>query len=73
MQTPLVARQISDIAAERRISQKKAMNELLTEKQPFLDFVLPAQLGGMVAFLCSAAADQITGTAIGLDGRWTAQ
>jgi 3-hydroxybutyrate dehydrogenase len=28
----------------------------------------PAQLGVTVAFLCSAAADQITGTAIAVDG-----
>jgi 3-hydroxybutyrate dehydrogenase len=73
VRTPLVEKQISDIAAEKRISQKDATNELLAEKQPSLDFVSPAQLGGTVAFLCSAAADQITGTAISIDGGWTAQ
>jgi NAD(P)-dependent dehydrogenase (short-subunit alcohol dehydrogenase family) len=31
------------------------------------------QLGGTVAFLCSDAASQITGTAISVDGGWTAQ
>jgi 3-hydroxybutyrate dehydrogenase len=41
--------------------------------QPSLEFVSPAQLGGTVAFLCSAAADQITGTAISIDGGWAAQ
>jgi 3-hydroxybutyrate dehydrogenase len=46
----------------------------LAEKQPSLDFASPAQLGGTVAFLCSAAADQITGTAaISVDGGWTAR
>jgi 3-hydroxybutyrate dehydrogenase len=30
-------------------------------------------LGGTVAFLCSPAADQITGTAVAVDGAWTAQ
>jgi 3-hydroxybutyrate dehydrogenase len=35
--------------------------------------VSPAQLGGTVAFLCSEAASQITGTAISVDGGWTAQ
>ena len=71
--TPLVEKQISDIVAEKQISKKDAMKELLAEKQPSLDFVSPAQLGGTVAFLCSAAADQITGTAISVDGGWTAQ
>jgi 3-hydroxybutyrate dehydrogenase len=45
----------------------------LAEKQPSLDFASPAQLGGTVAFLCSAAVDQITRTAISVHGIWTAQ
>jgi NAD(P)-dependent dehydrogenase (short-subunit alcohol dehydrogenase family) len=73
VQTPLVEKQISDIAAERKISQKEGLKALLADKQPSLDFVSPAQLGGTVAFLCSAAADQVTGTAISVDGGWTAQ
>ncbi|OAF12882.1 3-hydroxybutyrate dehydrogenase [Bradyrhizobium centrolobii] len=73
VRTPLVEKQIDDIAAQKNISQKEALKSLLAEKQPSLDFVSPAQLGGTVAFLCSAAADQITGTAISVDGGWTAQ
>jgi 3-hydroxybutyrate dehydrogenase len=73
VRTPLVERQISDIAAQKKISQKQASGELLAGKQPSSEFVTPAQLGGTVAFLCSAAADQITGTAISVDGGWTAQ
>lgn len=66
-------RQISDIAAKQHISLKDAANVILAEKQPSLDFVSPSQVGGTVAFLCSPAADQITGTAIVIDGGWTAQ
>jgi len=73
VRTPLVEKQISDMAAEERISQEDAMKELLAEKQPSQDFVTPVQLGGTVAFLCSDAASQITGTAISVDGGWTAQ
>jgi 3-hydroxybutyrate dehydrogenase len=64
VRTPLVEKQISDMAAQRGISQKEATEELLAEKQPSLDFASPAQLGGTVAFLCSAAADQITDTVL---------
>lgn len=71
--TPLVEKQISNNAAERGITQEEAMKELLAEKQPSQDFVTPSQLGGTVAFLCSAASDQITGSAISVDGGWTAQ
>lgn len=42
VRTPLVEKQISDIAAQRSISQKEAVKELLAEKQPSLDFVSPA-------------------------------
>jgi 3-hydroxybutyrate dehydrogenase len=73
VRTPLVEKQISDMAAQRGISQKQAAEELLSEKQPSLDFASTSQLGGTVAFLCSPAADQITGTAISVDGGWTAQ
>jgi 3-hydroxybutyrate dehydrogenase len=73
VRTPLVEKQISDIAAEKCISQQAATKQLLEEKQPSLDFATSAQLGGTVAFLCSPAADQITGTAISVDGGWTAQ
>ncbi|WP_338691782.1 3-hydroxybutyrate dehydrogenase [Bradyrhizobium sp. 26S5] len=73
VRTPLVDKQINDIAAERGISQQDAARDMLAEKQPSLEFVSPAQLGGTVAFLCSGAADQITGTAISVDGGWTAR
>ena len=73
VRTPLVEKQISDMATERGITQKQATHELLAEKQPSLEFVSPSQLGRTVAFLCSPAADQITGTSISVDGGWTAQ
>jgi 3-hydroxybutyrate dehydrogenase len=46
---------------------------LLGEKRPSRTFVTPEQLGGTVVFLCSPMADQITGTALAVDGAWTAQ
>jgi 3-hydroxybutyrate dehydrogenase len=73
VRTPLVEKQIADIATRKKISQHDAAMDLLGEKQPSGTFVTPEQLGGTVAFLCSPAADQITGTAIAVDGAWTAQ
>ncbi|MET4803762.1 3-hydroxybutyrate dehydrogenase [Bradyrhizobium sp. LB11.1] len=73
VRTPLVEKQISDLAAQESISQQNAAKALLGEKQPSSEFVSPEQLGGTVAFLCSPAADQVTGTAIAVDGGWTAQ
>ena len=71
--TPLVEKQIADIAAQKKIGLEEAKLGLLGEKQPSRTFVTPEQLGSTVAFLCSPAADQITGTAIAVDGGWTAQ
>ena len=73
VRTPLVEKQISDIAAREQISQQDAAAELLGEKQPSQTFVTPEQLGETVAFLCSSAGDQITGTTLAIDGGWTAQ
>ena len=65
--TPLVEKQIAGMATERKISRDDAALALLGEKQPSRTLVMPEQ------FLCSPAADQITGTAIAVDGAWTAQ
>jgi len=73
VQTPLVDAQIADIARQEKISQHDAAVRLLDEKQPSRTFVTPEQLAGTVAFLCSPMADQITGTAIAVDGGWTAR
>jgi 3-hydroxybutyrate dehydrogenase len=73
VRTPLVERQIAQLADRKRISVAQAATELLGDKQPSGSFVTPEQLGHTVAFLCSPAADQITGTALAVDGAWTAQ
>jgi len=46
---------------------------LLSEKQPSKEFATPEQIGGLAAFLCSPAADQIRGSSFSIDGGWTAQ
>jgi 3-hydroxybutyrate dehydrogenase len=71
--TPLVQKQIDDRAAREGIPVQKAKLELLSEKQPSLEFVTPEQLGGLAVFLCSAAADQVRGVAYNMDGGWVAQ
>ncbi|MGI4851709.1 MAG: 3-hydroxybutyrate dehydrogenase [Janthinobacterium lividum] len=71
--TPLVEKQIKDRAAQEGIDIAKATKELLEEKQPSLRFVQPEHLGEMVLFLCSEAGSSITGTALSMDGGWTAQ
>jgi 3-hydroxybutyrate dehydrogenase len=71
--TPLVQKQIDARAASGNIPVEQAKIDLLSEKQPSLEFVTPDQLGGLAVFLCSDAAAQIRGQSLGMDGGWTAQ
>lgn len=71
--TPLVEKQIPDTAKEYGIPEAEAIEKVILAKQPSKDFVTVEQLAGIVAFLCSDAAAQITGTAIAADGGWTSQ
>jgi 3-hydroxybutyrate dehydrogenase len=71
--TPLIQAQIDAVAQRGNLSQEDARRELLGEKQPSKDFVTTEQLGKLAAFLCSDAATQMTGTALPMDGGWTAQ
>ena len=71
--TPLVQKQIDDRAAREKIDPAAAKVKLLGEKQPSLEFATPEQIGAAALFLCSAAAAQIRGIALPVDGGWTAQ
>jgi len=71
--TPLVQKQIDDRAAREGIPVERARLELLSEKQPSLEFATPEQIGALVLFLCSDAAAQIRGAALPIDGGWVAQ
>lgn len=71
--TPLVERQIPDTAEARGISEQEVINDVLLHAQPTKKFVTVDQLGGLAMFLCSDDAASMTGTALPIDGGWTAQ
>jgi 3-hydroxybutyrate dehydrogenase len=71
--TPLVQKQIDDLAQRERIPGDEAKRRLLAEKQPSGDFATPEQIGALALFLCSDAAAQIRGASLSIDGGWTAQ
>jgi len=73
VRTALVEKQIQALAQKNGSDIETAAKELLAEKQPSLQFVTPKQLAGAAVFLCSEAADQMTGTTLTLDGGWTAR
>ena len=71
--TPLVQKQIDDLARRDKLSEAEAKRRLLAEKQPSGDFVTTEQIGALALYLCSDAAAQIRGAALSIDGGWTAQ
>jgi 3-hydroxybutyrate dehydrogenase len=71
--TPLVQKQIDELAAREKLSGAQARARLLGEKQPSQEFATPEQIGALSAFLCSDAAAQIRGVAVPVDGGWLAQ
>ncbi len=71
--TPLIKKQIDDIAAKEGIAQDKARERLLQGKQPSNEFVTPEEVGDLIVFLCSDSAKMLTGAAYTIDGGWTAQ
>lgn len=71
--TPLVEAQIPDQMKTHRMDRETVIREVMLDRQPTREFVTVEQIGETVAFLCSDAAAQITGTSISVDGGWTAQ
>ena len=71
--TPLVQKQIDDLAAREGLAPDAARARLLGEKQPSGQFATPEQLGGLALMLCSPMAAEVRGATWVADGGWTAQ
>ena len=69
---PLVEAQIPDQMKTHNMSREEVIKNVMLDRQPSRQFATVEQMGGTVVFLCSEAAAQITGTAISVDGGWTA-
>ncbi len=72
VRTPLVEGQIEQQAKAHGLSHDKVIRDVLLKSQPSKKFVETSELGGLAVFLCSEHAASITGTALPVDGGWTA-
>lgn len=71
--TPLVQKQVDAKAAAGSMSNEAAIEQLLGEKEPSMQFTTPEELGALAVFLCSPAGNNVRGVAWNMDGGWTAQ
>jgi 3-hydroxybutyrate dehydrogenase len=71
--TPLVQKQIPETAKARGITEEQVVKDVLLHAQPTRQFVTTQQIGALAVFLSSDAAASTTGTALPIDGGWTAQ
>ena len=70
--TPLVEAQIPDQMRVHGMDRETVIREVMLLRQPSRQFATVEQIGGTTVYLCSPAADQVTGTTISVDGGWTA-
>ncbi|RTL68822.1 MAG: 3-hydroxybutyrate dehydrogenase, partial [Hyphomicrobiales bacterium] len=70
--TPLVEKQIPDLAKSENITEAQAKKQVLS-RQPTGQFVTVEQVAALAVFLASEEAASITGANYSIDGGWTAQ
>jgi 3-hydroxybutyrate dehydrogenase len=70
--TPLVENQITDQMKVHNLPRERVIKEVMLQRQPTREFAKVEDVGALTVFLCSDAAAQITGTALSIDGGWTA-
>ncbi|HET6906453.1 MAG TPA: 3-hydroxybutyrate dehydrogenase [Rhodanobacteraceae bacterium] len=73
VRTPLVDKQIAAQARAHGISEDQVVNEVMLKPMPKRAFIGIDEIAGIIAFLISPPARNITGQTIVVDGGWTAQ
>lgn len=73
VKTPLVENQIKDQAKAHNLSEDEVIDKIMLKKQAVKEFIPIETIAEMALFLAADYATTITGTAITLDGGWSAQ
>jgi len=73
VRTPLVDAQITAQAKAHGLPEQQVIEEIMLKPMPKRAFVTVEELGGIVEFLASDVARNVTGQWIAVDGGWTCQ
>jgi 3-hydroxybutyrate dehydrogenase len=71
--TPIVEKQIDDQARVHGVARENVIRDVILAPQPTKQFVKVEDVAAIALHLASPAAAQINGTAISIDGGWTAR
>jgi 3-hydroxybutyrate dehydrogenase len=69
--TPVIESRIAAAAADKKLSIDEATRDYLASRQPSRRFVSTSNVAATAVFLCSPAAEDITGAALPIDGGWS--
>lgn len=73
VKTPLVENQIADTAKARGMTEAQVISDVILGAQPTKKFTTIEQIADLAVFLCSSSAENITGSAMQIDGGWVAK
>jgi 3-hydroxybutyrate dehydrogenase len=72
VRTPLVEGQIADQARTHGISEEEVVEQVMLAPAAVRRLIEPEEVAEAVAYLCSPAAQSVTGSSLVLDGGWSA-
>jgi 3-hydroxybutyrate dehydrogenase len=73
VRTPLVEGQIADQARRHGIAEDEVVEKIMLTEPAIKRLIEPAEVAAAVAYLCSDAASFVNGSALVLDGGWSAR
>jgi 3-hydroxybutyrate dehydrogenase len=71
VKTPLVDKQIADQARLHNLAEDEVITKIMLQKSAIKKLIKTEDIASMVMYLCSDAADMVTGTTMTIDGGWT--